>query len=191
MVDSRGDASERAHVQRWMKTILLAVALGSAGQGLLAEPPSARIPVIRGETFAGETISLPEALHGKPGILVIGFTQASRNAVTQWGTWLANGSDAPKIAYFEMPVLASVPKMLRGLVAGRIKAAVADPAKPHFLPILDHEGEWRAVAQYSIEDDAYVLLVDGDGYVRWQTHGPPTRGTLAALSAGLVATHGR
>ncbi len=150
-----------------------------------------RIPPLRGETFAGETVSLPGALHGGPGILVIGFTQASRDAVTQWGTWLANGSAALNIAYFEMPVLASVPKLLRGFVTGRIKVAVADLAKPHFLPVLDHEAEWRTVAHYAAADDAYVLLIDGDGYVRWQTHGAPTDGTLAALTQGLAAAHGR
>ncbi len=154
-----------------------------------AAPP--RIPPTGGESFSGATISLPGALHGQPGILVIGFTQASRDAVTRWGTWLADAHTAPKIPYYELPVLTSVPKFLRGLVIGRIKAAVADPAKPHFLPLLDHEAEWRNLAHYNIADDAYVLLVDGDGYVQWQTHGPPVEANLAALAQALASLRRR
>ena len=147
---------------------------------------------MHGENFAGKAVSLPDAFHGKPGVLVIGFTQASRDAVTQWGTWLANDpAGRAALNYYELPVLASVPKLLRGFVTGKVKAAVADTEKPHFLPLLDHEAEWRAIAHYANADDAYVLLIDGHGFVRWQTHGPPTGQTRAALNQELALVNGK
>lgn len=169
------------------RAYLLALAFASPAGWSETAHIAVKIPPVRGETFAGNTISIPEALHGHPGVLVIGFTQTSREAVTLWGEWLAQEAlgKAP-MAYYEMPVLASVPKMLRGFVTGRIKTVVADPAKPHFLVLLDHEAEWRSIAHFATPDDAYVLLIDGQGYVWWQTHGPPTDQNRRALLENLA-----
>jgi hypothetical protein len=46
--------------------------------------------------------------------------------------------------------------------------------EPHFLPTFSDEAEWRKVAHYANADDAYVLVVDGEGRVRWQTSGKVT-----------------
>ena len=80
-------------------------------QALVAQ----KIPELHGTTFSGQAVSLPEAFRGKVGILVIGFSQGSREAVTVWGTKLAaDYLDSPSVAYYEIPVLASVPKLIRG-----------------------------------------------------------------------------
>ena len=49
-----------------------------------------------------------------------------------------------------------------------------DAQRPHFLPLIENEAGWRAVAQYDQSDDAYVLLLDGTGTIYWQTHGNAT-----------------
>jgi predicted transcriptional regulator len=43
------------------------------------------------------------------------------------------------------------------------------------------EAEWRKIARYTNADDAYVLVVDGDGKVRWQTSGKVTDAAFAVL----------
>lgn len=146
------------------------------------------IPEVHGRSFAGVAVDLPDALRGKVGILVIGFSQGSREAVELWGKRLAtNYYDSPTVRYYEMPVLASVPKLLRGFVTSRIKAAVSDRGKPHFLPVDDHETEWRRLAHYTAQDSAYVLVVDGRGVVRWQTQGLPSETVYAALQQNVDA----
>ena len=141
-----------------------------------------QIPSVHGTTLANNKVDLPEDLQGKVGILVVGFSTSSRDGVTDWGKKLAaDYSDSPSVLFYEMPVLASVPKMMRSFVQGRIKSSVSDRGKPHFLPLLDNEMSWRALAHYNKPDDAYVLLVDGNGRVRWQSQGPPTDTTYVAL----------
>ena len=147
-----------------------------------ASPATAQIPAVRGTTFADVKVSLPESLHGKVGIFVVGFSQDSREAVTVWGKKLATDFyDSPTVAYYEMPVLASVPKLLRGFVQGRIKASVSDRGKPHFLPITEDESAWRTLVHYANPDAPYILVVDEHGIVRWQAEGPPTDATYATL----------
>jgi hypothetical protein len=144
--------------------------------------PAANIPPVHGTTFADVKVDLPEALHGKVGIFIIGFSQDSREAVTAWGKKLANDFyDSPTVAFYEMPVLASVPKLLRGFVEGRIKASVSDRGKPHFLPITENESAWRSLVHFSDPNLPYIVLVDEQGTVRWQTQGALTDATYATL----------
>ena len=153
-----------------------------------AAPNEPRIPSVHGTTFADKKVDLPDALQGKVGILVVGFSQGSREAVTTWGKKLAaDYYDSRNVAYYEMPVLAAVPKIMRGFVAGRIKASVSDRSKPHFLPLTDNETQWRELTHYSAPDDPYILLVDGQGTVRWQTQGQPTDSIYTVLKATVEA----
>lgn len=143
---------------------------------------NAQIPALRGTTFSDAKVELPEALHGKVGVFVIGFSQDSRDAVTLWGKKLAGDFyDSPTVAYYEMPVLASVPRLLRGFVQGRIKASVSDRGKPHFLPITENESAWRSLVHYANPDTPYIVVVDEHGTVRWQAQGPPAEATYTAL----------
>jgi ATP10 protein len=159
-------------LQRRIKVLAIAAALlhGMAGSGQ-ERAAEVHVPALQATSFAEQTVKLPEVLQGKVGVLVLGFTHASQDAVTGWGKRLGvDYHDSPDVQYFEMPVLAAVPKMVRGMVIGKIKGSVPEPAKAHFVPILENEAGWRAVASYKSGDDAYVLLVDGQGVVQWQTH---------------------
>ena len=42
----------------------------------------------------------------------------------------------------------------------------ADGASRTLCPLIEDDKPWRAVAHYDKADDAYLLLVDGDGTVR-------------------------
>ena len=143
--------------------------------GLAEAQVGARIPAVSGTVLSGERVVLPEGLRGKVGVLVVGFSQSSRGEVTAWGKRLAGDyRDSGGVIYYEMPVLASVPRLVRGLVLGKIKGSVPVRAQGRFLPVLDHEAEWKTVAGYGAADDAYVLVVDGGGVVRYRTEGAAT-----------------
>jgi hypothetical protein len=167
----------------WRLLVGLTLGLGTATAQV--------IPPVHGATFSGSPVDLPADLRGKVGVLVIGFSQGSRGDVTVWGKRLAEDYyDSPAVLYYEMPVLASVPKLMRGFVTGRIKAEVSDRGKTHFLPLDDHEPEWRTLTHYAVPDDAYVLLVDSSGVIRWQEHGPATDAAYAALRQQVEALRG-
>jgi hypothetical protein len=55
----------------------------------------------------------------------------------------------------------------------------------HFIPILDHEDEWKKLVNFSAPDDCYILLTDPRGHVAWQTHGPLTDASYDALKSAL------
>jgi hypothetical protein len=159
----------------WLGILLLGGLWQAQGQ-------TVTIPEVHGTVLTGEKVDLPDALKGKVGVLIVGFSQASREQVTAWGRRLAGdyrGSNA--VLYFEMPVVESVPKLLRGWVMKKMGESVPDRAKGTFLPLVDHEKEWKAAVRYTQADDAYVLVVDGAGIVRARAEGTASDESYAAV----------
>jgi len=51
----------------------------------------------------------------------------------------------------------------------------------HFVPVYDHEAEWKAVVSYSAPDDSYIVIAAPDGHVLWQRHGSFSDGAYQEL----------
>jgi hypothetical protein len=164
---------------------MLAVALGAAlfCAGARAQ---ATIPKSQGTTLAGTALTLPDALKGKVGVLVVGFSHASQGEVSTWTRLLeADYGKSDDIVYFALPMLGGAPKMLRGMIKKAMTSSVPFEQRPHFLPLIEGEPAWRAAAHFDKPDDAYVLLVDSTGTVRWQTEGEATDLAYAEMKKNL------
>ena len=183
----------RSHSRRYLFCLALLVA-----EFAVAQSQNARIPRTHGTTFAGNEVTLPDDLRGRVGVLVIGFSKNSGDRCKGWGQRVAGSyGDSRDVSYYQMPVLEGVPKLIRGMVVKGIKSGVPGAEQPHFLPMFSDEAAWRKVAHYANADDAYVLVVDGEGRVRWQTSGTVSDAGFGALkeqvemlrkqSAGTVA----
>jgi ATP10 protein len=146
------------------------------------------IPKSGGTTLAGTSVVLPDALKGKVGVLVVGFSHASQGQVAPWTRLLeADYGKSNDVTYFALPMLAAAPKMLRGMIKKSMANSVPFAERPHFLPITEGEPAWRSAAHYDKPDDAYVLLVDSTGTVRWQTEGEATDMAYAEMKKNLRA----
>ena len=123
-------------------------------------------PCAHGTTLTGTAVALPDALKGKVGVLVVGFSHASQGQVASWGRLLEAdyGKSRTMWRISSCRCSAGAPKMLRGMIVKSMAKSVPEAEKPHFLPLMEDEPAWRAVAHYDKPDDAYVLLVDGDGH---------------------------
>jgi hypothetical protein len=154
--------------------------------GLLVATPRNSIPELHAELLTGTQVNLPADLHGRPTVLVIGFSQGSREEVAAWGKRLTpDYRDVPDVAFYEAAELESVPRLLRPYVVKKIKETVPGPAQAHFLALLDHEAEWKATAHFRAKDEAYVLLIDPSGQVLYTTHGPTSDAAYADLKRRL------
>jgi hypothetical protein len=136
--------------------------------------------------FDGSTVDLPGALQGRLGILVIGFSQNSRDQVTDWSKRLeADFRASSSVTYYQMTVLEDVPRPLRSFVAGKVRESIPDVARPRSIAIVEHEAEWKTLAGFGLPDNAYLLIVDEHGVVRARLQGPMTDKTYAQLRSQL------
>ena len=168
------------------------VSLLPLSPALTAQTPAAsatQIPAVTANTLAGEPVRLPADLRGKDGILVLGFAKDARAQVRDWGKRLAvDYFTSPTVLYYEMPVVAGVPRLLRGMVMKQVASEVSDRGKHHFVPINDNEARWRALAHVTDPNQAYLLVVDASGNVQWNTAGPLTDAAYQAVVAHLPAS---
>jgi hypothetical protein len=155
--------------------------------GLIAEGSpcvAKRIPEVHGTSLSNQAVNLPEALRGKVDVLVLGsrFQPGLEGRCGELGTAVGHGlSSISDGGYYEMPVLASAPGMVRGFIVRSMRSSVPDQMQARFVPIMDNEAAWRTLVHYGPPFDPYLLVVDGQGDVVWQTHGQPTDGAYAAL----------
>ena len=166
---------------------VLALAIATAGWPYKsgAQVP-ATIPASHGTTLTGVEVVLPGAVKGKVGVLVVGFTKDSKAPVQAWGKRLAaDYPDGSGVVYFELPVLASTPALVRVTIEEGMKMSLSATERAHFVPLTENEAGWLAVTHYVQGDDAYVLLIGGDGIVRWQTRGPVTDANYAELKGKI------
>ena len=153
------------------------------GLTIVPGAPAERIPEVHGTSFANQAVNLPAAFEGKAaGILVIGFSHGSREEVTGWATKIAGDyRTSTVVAYYELPIVAGVPGFVRGVVLRSIKSSTPERAQRRVVPVTNNEAGWKAITHYGEADDAYLLVVDSQGNVVWQTHGQPTDAAYAAL----------
>jgi hypothetical protein len=163
-----------------------------AGAVTGAQPTSARIPEVRATSFSNEAVNLPEGLKGKVGVLVVGFSRDSREADSAWGKRLAaDYGESPTVVYYEMPVLAAAPRILRGTIVKSMKSSVPVSEQARFCVILENEAAWKTVTHYERPDDPYLLVVDSQGSVVWQMQGAVTDAAYASLKQHVEALRGQ
>ncbi len=151
-----------------------------------ALPDGGRIPDLHGTTLAGQPVDLPKMLAGRPAVLILGFSRDAQAEATAWGKRLAVDFYAsPDVLYYELPMLGGVPRLMRGFVMHEIAKEVSDRGKAHFVPVVNDEARWRQLAHVRSDREAYVLLVDGQGEVRWVTSGALTEDGYKTLRSDL------
>jgi ATP10 protein len=152
------------------------------------------IAITKGRTFADKDVTLPADVRGKVAILIMGFSKNSSAQTHVWGKQIAEGpgKDAG-VVFYQLPMLESVPRMIRGMVTRSIRNDTAPEMKEHMLPVFEKEKEWKSLVKFSAADDAYIVVLDREGKVAWLGSGPWTEekfATLRTAVAKLVASSG-
>ena len=143
---------------------------------------SESLPRIEGENLAGKTVVLPNAASGRMAILIAGFTHASQHQTKPWDERLRHEfPDPAKVTVYPVAVLAGVPRMVRGMAVHGIKSGTPKEERERFLLVYHNEAELKEAAGFAQPDDAYVILLDRTGSIRWRFHGPVRAGAVAQV----------
>jgi len=130
------------------------------------------IPATEATTLSGQAIQLPRDLPAH-ALLVLGFSEKSSTDSAECGTRLQEAVPRQVDAkVFQLPVLEDVPRLIRGFVTRSMKKSVSARLQSTFVPVFDHESEWKRLTGFESPDDAYILLTGPQGAVLWRTRGP-------------------
>ena len=124
-----------------------------------------QFPRIEGQNLLGQKMALPDAAAGHPAVVVIGFTHGSQKQTKAWAARLQH-----EFPTYSIAVLEDAPRLVRD-------------QRDHFIVVYHNEKELKQAAGFDRPDDAYVLLLDKDGAIRWRFHGPVTDAAVDELKS--------
>jgi hypothetical protein len=154
--------------------ILMSIAtprVGAAQESLRVGDP---FPVLKGQFLSGREAELPRAASGKVALVAIGFTYNSRFPVEAWGSWYnATMGSRTDVTFFEVPIIGGLATLGRWFIDRGMRKGT--PVELHEQVITSYGGtsEWKERLSYSAarKDDAYLVVLDGNGVVQWLHHG--------------------
>lgn len=144
------------------------------------------MPRLEGDYLSGGRAVLPDAARGKVTFAALGFSYGSRFAVEQWGKWFREqlGGHAD-VAFYEIPMMGRAARLGRIFIDRGMRGGTPKELHGHVITVYGDTGPWKRHLGVSeqTEKDAYLLLTDRDGVVRWTHHGPFDEARAAQLRA--------
>jgi len=137
-----------------------------------------QFPSVSGTTLTGAAVTLPDAGKGHPTVIIVGFTHGSQSQTDPWARKLDGVLD-----YYSIAVIEDAPRLVRGMILSGLKGSVPKERHTRVLTVTKGEKELKAAVGFERGDDAYIVLLNGDGAIQWRHHGAPDDGAVAELKA--------
>lgn len=143
------------------------------------------VPSTQAKALDGTDIAFPKD-HGKPLILMIGFSHKSSDDFQQWNKQaLSSYLSDPHVDYYELADLAGVPSFIREMIMHGMRREIHGVEQSHFAPLLADEGDWKKAVNYSASDNTYVVVADSAGHIVWQAKGLPAEEKVSELKSAV------
>jgi len=140
----------------------------------LVSPVSGQsVPAVNAESLSGKKIVLPDAVHGKVSVFIVGFSRKSKDPTGAWMKKLrqAYAQDADVIIY-QVAHLEGAPRFIRGMIVSGMKKGVPPDQQDSLLVLYEKQDEWKRWVNFSAADDGYVVVCDRSAQAVWRTHNP-------------------
>lgn len=130
------------------------------------DPVGQAFPRVQGKSLEGEAMTLPDDLAGAPAILLVGYVQDTQFDLDRWLLGLLDSGTPVRI--LEVP---TIPGLVPGLFSDSIDSGMREgiPSEDWSLVVTVY-GDGDAIVELTGNTsprNTRVLLVDGDGIVRW------------------------
>lgn len=117
----------------------------------------------------------------------MGFSKKSGKVCEVWSRNISADYHADnRIAYFSLPVLESAPSLFRPMIVYGMRKGVPKEELRRFVPLYANESEWKQFVNFSMPDDAYLIVATPEGRVVWQAHGPYSDAMYAELKKSVA-----
>jgi len=149
-----------------------------------------RLPVLKGQFLSKRDAELPHASSGKVALVAMGFTYKSRFPVEAWGGWYrATIGSRTDVTFYEVPMIGGLSTLGRWFIDRGMRSGTPPDLHEHVLTVYGGTGDWKKRLAYSAErqDDAYLILIDRDGIVRWLHHGGFDESAASDLRSRLMS----
>jgi hypothetical protein len=142
------------------------------------------MPRLEGSYLTGKQARLPDASQGKIALLALGFTYESRSAVEAWSErFAAEFAKAQDVTYYEIPLIGGVGRLARWFIDGGMRRGTPKEKHENVITVYGGVDAWKQRVGYKQPKDAYLILIDRQGTIRWLHAGPFDESRFADLVA--------
>jgi hypothetical protein len=126
---------------------------------------------------------LPEAASGKVALLALGFTYDSRFAVEAWtGRFRRDFGSSRDVTFFEIPMIGGMARMGRWFIDSGMRKGTPKELHENVITVYGGTDPWKNRLGFKKGDDAYLILIDSKGIVRWTHSGQFDEARFAELA---------
>lgn len=130
------------------------------------------LPELKGEFLTGKQAVLPAASQGRVALLALGFTYDSRFAVEAWvKRYRAEFPDKAKTTFFEVPMIGGMARLGKWFIDSGMRRGTPKADHENVITVFGGVDPWKERVGYKNEKDAYLILLDPEGKIRWMHHG--------------------
>ena len=97
------------------------------------------------------------------------------------------------VACYEMPMLGGMAKLASPFIKSGMRKSTPEALRDHVITVTSKTGDWKDRVGHTdaTDDDAFLILIDRGGIVRWVAHGDVSPERTAALQRELAALAAR
>ena len=150
------------------------------------------LPVLKGKYLSGRDAILPADCKGKVALLAFGFTYDSRHAVEDWSNRFRKdfGKDS-RVTFYEIPVISGAAQLGKWFIDSGMRKGTPRELHENVITIYGGAAPWKKYLNYRSADDAYLVLLDPSGAVRWRHAGKFDDAAYKELEAAVAKARER
>jgi hypothetical protein len=138
------------------------------------------------ETLSGDHLPLGNVLGTAGTLIVVGFTNDSKNHIKPWiGHLNAEITSDARFRTVQVADLQGVPGLFRGFAINGIKDSFAKKDQDWFFVVFKDDNRWKEIVGYKNQDDAYLVLIGNRNQILWKYNGDFNPSALNELKIGV------
>ena len=131
-------------------------------------------PTVKGSNLLRQQLTLPRDFNGRLNLVFIAFEQWQQMEVDSWVS-LANEleSQVNGLLYYELPTIQGRNSLYQWFINEGMRAGIPNPkARERTITLYLDKRKFRMALGFPDEEHIFVLVIDSQGQVIFQTRGP-------------------
>jgi hypothetical protein len=129
-----------------------------------------RLTVACRSDSTGTPLDILKAAEGNVAVVIFSFSRAGGRDAQNWAQHLTK--DQQQLPLYTAIFLESVPRFFRSAAVSGIRSGMSPAKQDRTLLLYQQQSLWEHRLHVTDESDAYLLVLDRDGHIRWMLLGP-------------------
>ncbi len=147
-----------------------------------------QFPTVIGRLLSGQSLTIPNELTDRVGLLIVAWDYAARVEVEEWGRILLEKYGIlPGVAVYEVAMISGIGPLMRKAIDAAMARSTPGEMREHVLTVYGDLRRLRKQLEAPSRATATVFLLGRTGRLAWRMDGAPTPEKLDELREALAA----